>query len=225
MAGNDILYVRNCRPNATLIRVGTSGTGSVPMVYTLERRGSREDTVALPGEFRNEPVVARFLHSGMIEEISKEQFLNLGVRLSSDNNYHVKERAASEVNVPMADESSRTPTVIADADITKGAELRTPRPEFSHPIRTTEEDLAELQARREQEAAEKSPGRVDLPEGETDSLKAQVNELTLLVRQLLEERAEQAKAQDVPTEKAPKARKATTTKAKSTRASSARNKS
>ena len=175
---SDVLYVRNTRPNAVLIRVGG-------IKYTAERRGSREDSLALPGDWRNDPIVATFLQQGVIEEISKETFMTLGSRPDGVTEIPLKERkAATEVNIPINNpEESRQPYLITEEDLRKSTPLRSPRPEFATEVPTTQEDLLKIEEARK--AAEINPGQVDFPESETEQLKLQVNELSALVRELL----------------------------------------
>lgn len=69
----DTLYVRNARPNRLVLKF--NGLREV-----LEHRGNRKDSIALPGELREDSEIARWLRNGQLEEISKEAFLQLGRR-------------------------------------------------------------------------------------------------------------------------------------------------
>lgn len=200
----DVFYVRNTRPNAVLIRVAG-------LKQTIERRGSREDTAALPGDWREDPVVATFLHRGILEEISKDTFMTLGSRPEDARGTPLRQRAAAtDVNIPINNpEESRTPFLITDQDIRDSAKLRSPRPEFEGTVPTTQEDLDAIEAARK--AVEAAVGQVNLPDSETEQLKIQVNELTSLVRELLAK-------QQVTEAEAPKTRKKASTGTKSTRA-------
>lgn len=188
---SDILYVRNRRPNAVLVRVDG-------IKYTVERRGSREDSAALPGAWRDDPGVAAFLHQGILEEISKDAFMALGSRpedtivedkqgrarkVPGPTDLPLVERAANEINVPINPDDHRQPTVITDETLRKTAKLRSPNPEFAGVIPSTAEDLAAIEEARR--AAEASPGQVDFEEDETAQLRKQVQELTGLVTELL----------------------------------------
>lgn len=136
----DVFYVRNTRPNAVLVRLGERPHQTK---YTVERRGSREDTTAFPKEALNDPTVARFIQSGIFEVITKEQFMSLGERNEGRSSIPlVTRKAETEVAIPMGDmETSRTPTIITDEDLTKTKDWRSPRPEFSGPILSTEQEL------------------------------------------------------------------------------------
>jgi hypothetical protein len=70
----EALYIRNRRPNRII--VNWAGTRYPP----LERRGSRQDSLSLPAEAENDPVIARWLRVGILEKISKEAFMKLGSR-------------------------------------------------------------------------------------------------------------------------------------------------
>ena len=194
---SDILYVRNNRPNAVLMRVDG-------IKYTVERRGSREDSAALPGDWRNKPPVSTFLHQGVLEEISKDSFMALGSRpedtiveergrakrVPGPTDLPLVERAANEINIPINPDDHRQPTVITDENLRKTAKFRSPTPEFDGEVRSTEEDLALIEEARR--AAEASPGQVNFEEDETAQLRKQVTELTGLVQQLLAGQAEVA---------------------------------
>lgn len=202
---SDIVYVRNKRPNAVLIRVDG-------IKYTVERRGSREDSAALPGDWKNKPPVSTFLMQGVLEEISKDAFMALGSRpeetiieergrpkrIPGPTDLPLVERAADEVNIPINNpEESREPYIITEADLRKTANLRSPNPAFAGEIPSTEEDIAAIaEAKR---LAETNPSQVDFPESETEQLKLQVQELTALVKQLATQQA--AAAEAVPAKK------------------------
>ena len=208
---SDILYVRNRRPNAVLVRVDG-------IKYTVERRGSREDSAALPGAWRNDPGVSAFLHQGILEEISKDAFMALGSRpedtivedrqgrtrkVPGPTDLPLVERAANEVNVPINPDDHRQPTVITDETLRKTAKLRSPNPEFAGEIPSTADDLAAIEEARR--AAEASPGQVDFEEDETAQLRKQVQELTGLVHQLLSQG--ETAAQQAEEAQAPKAKR------------------
>jgi hypothetical protein len=208
---NDILYIRNNRPNAVLVRVDG-------IKYTVERRGSREDSAALPGDWRNKPPVSTFLHQGILEEISKDAFMQLGSRpeetiveergrpkrIPGPTDLPLLERAANEVNIPINPDDHRQPTVITDEDLRKTMKLRSPNPEFAGEVPSTAEDLKAIEEARR--AAETSPGQIDFEEDETAQLRKQVQELTGLVQQLLI-KEESTQVQE-PAKKTTKAKKA-----------------
>lgn len=215
------LYVRNLRPNAVLVKIGG-------LKYTVERRGFREDTVALPPEAREDPVVSTFLQRNILEEISKETFMTLATRpentitVGPDKKQRredvlplVPRKAETEVNIPINNpEESRTPFLITDENIRDSGKLRSPRPEFKDSVPTTEEDIAAIEAARR--AVEAAVSQVNLPEDETAQLKQQVNELTGLVRELLAKQEQnEAKPKAAPKPRKPRAPKKESTKANS----------
>ena len=210
---SDIIYVRNNRPNAVQIRVDG-------VRYTVERRGSREDSAALPGDWRNKPPLSTVVMQNVLEEISKDAFMALGTRpeetiveergrpkrVPGPTDIPLVERAASEVNIPINNpEFSKEPYLITEADLRNTAKLRSPNPSFDGEVPTTEDDIAAIEEARK--AAEAHPGRVDFEEDETAQLRKQVQELTGLVQQLVTQKA----AEDAPQVGSPK--KATAKKA------------
>jgi hypothetical protein len=125
------LYLRNLRPNRVILKY--AGLREV-----LERRGAREDTTSLPAEARNEPLIARWLRAGMIEEISKEDFLELaasGDLFDPQNRSEDEPKLKNTVRdprvpqVPMAHDNSATPTVIDTDKIDK--KLLSPQVEWA----------------------------------------------------------------------------------------------
>lgn len=206
MSSDGVLYVRNSRPNAVLMRVEG-------LKITVERRGSREDTAALPGDWRNNPQVATFLQRGILEEISKDAFMALSgrpeetfveergrpKRVPGPTEVPLVQRPSDAINIPINPEDHRQPTVITDETLRKSLHLRSPRPEFAGEVPTTSEDLQRIEEARK--AAEANPGRVDFPEDETEQLKLQVAELTGLVQQLLA-KGETAEVTPAPKKKA-----------------------
>jgi hypothetical protein len=67
------VYVRNWRPNQLIFK-------HAGIKITLNRRGTRDDNVALPDEALSNTDVARFLRNGKLEQISEEAFQNLASR-------------------------------------------------------------------------------------------------------------------------------------------------
>lgn len=130
----EVLYVRNTRPNAVLVKHNG-------IKYTVERRGSREDTVTLPADAKDDPTVANFLQKGILEEISKEAFMRLGERSEGRAAFALK-KSGEEVNLPHSGETAREPFVLADKVIDESKYLRTPRPEFAERVPSTAEELA-----------------------------------------------------------------------------------
>lgn len=135
---NEVLYIRNKRPNAVLIRYETDGGKQVK--FTVERRGSREDTIALPGELKQDPTVASFLNRGILEEISKDEFMTLGERKEGRPAFALK-KSADELNLPMSNADAREPFQILDKTITDSKHLRSPHPEFAERTPSTTEEI------------------------------------------------------------------------------------
>lgn len=138
----DTIFVRNFRPN----RVVLTHAG---LRIVLERRGSREDTASLPAEALNEPIIARWLRAGMIEQITKEDFLNLSARTDAfDPNFRSPDEPEVVSNVknkavPMSPEKSETPYLIDVQNLDK--KDLTPLVEFKDPPQPTADDLSPQQ--------------------------------------------------------------------------------
>lgn len=206
-----VLYIRNTRPNAVLIRYVV---GDKTMKYTVERRGSREDTTVLPLEAKDDPVVAGLINRGIIEEISKEAFYALDARKEGRPAYALAKKG-EQVNLPISPEDSRTPMVIADKTLDDSKFLRTPRPEFAERVPSTSEELA-TGIRQPLPELKKA---ISSLESKEEKLETQVADLTTQVQQLanlLEQQMKQqyeSQAQAVPTEvSTPRKRPATGTK-------------
>jgi hypothetical protein len=191
----DLFYVRNGRPNRLIIKY--AGTK-----FLLERRGSREDTITLPDDAKTDPVVARFLRQGFLEEISKEAFMTLASR-DEDTILPLAVRRANDVTLPMGNEQSNTPTVIADKDLAATAHLRSPNLELAKSVSTNVELGFEKPVLTEEEKTE------------NDYLREELAETRALLDELI---ASQANNQADANETAPKVpRKRTPSAAKSTR--------
>ena len=225
-----ILYVRNRRPNAVLIKFEN-------LKYPVERRGSRQDTVALPPEAREDPVVSQFLNKGIVEEISKEQFMALGGRPENPvagekdkqerlHDYPLDRTRANEAAIPMEpEETSRTPYIITDKDLRSSMEFRTPAPRFAVDFPSTDEEIQQIEERRRvaEEAALAELRTSNLEQNKVEGLEQRVSELSDLVRTLLARdaaREEEVKKAKASKPKAKATRKASTTKNKRVRAKS-----
>lgn len=132
----DTVYLRNMRPNRVVLQ-------HAGLRVVLERRGSREDSVSLPAEALNESTIARWLRASMIEEITKDSFLELAARTDAyDPNYRSVEEPATQAfsrkgeGVPMAHENSATPTVIDTAKLDK--KFLTPQIDYVNPPEKTD---------------------------------------------------------------------------------------
>jgi len=107
----DTVYFRNMRPNRVVLQYAD-------LRVVLERRGSREDSVSFPSESLNDSTIARWLRSGLIEQISKDAFLELASRIDafdpnmrSENEPAILETLRKDPGLPMS-QDPRTPTVI-----------------------------------------------------------------------------------------------------------------
>lgn len=216
----DVVYVRNTRPNAVLLRVGRN-TDAV--AQPLERRGSRADTTAIPADWLEDPVISQFIQRGIIEVISREDFMSLGTRGEGVPAFRLKEKG-KEVNVPILDpEVSRTPYLITDKDLEANKDLRSPSPEFDERVPSTAEEISTGVVQPRQ-----APSRVKLPVSNEEKLQGEVNDLKTTVAAqseqlsqvlaLLQKQAESQnnQAESEPAAPKPRARKSTGTKTKST---------
>lgn len=131
----DAVFLRNMRPNRVVLQ-------HAGLRVVLERRGSREDSVSLPVDALQDSTIARWLRAGMIEQISKDTFLDLASRTDAyDPNYRSDDEpaVASDIRhaeIPMSDDP-RTPTVIDTDKIDKS--LLTPRVEYVTPPEPSED--------------------------------------------------------------------------------------
>lgn len=103
MEGNETtLYVRNYRPNMVIVPYAG-------VRYKLERRGARNDNTALPIEAQSDPTINRWLRQGILEEITKEDFIELAVR---DNDSEYKLKKPERIRIKIEEPQSATPTLI-----------------------------------------------------------------------------------------------------------------
>jgi len=147
---NDTVYIRNLRPNRVVLQYAG-------LRVVLERRGSREDTASFPADALSDPTIARWLRQDRVEQISKDQFLDLSGRTDAfdPNNRSVEYREdgkvkrslepelysdAREVELPMGSERSDTPTIIDIDKIDKG--LLTPRVEYRDEVEPTPKSVS-----------------------------------------------------------------------------------
>lgn len=197
---NEVIYVRNLRPNGLIIKLNG-------LKYpVLERRGARGDTMALPVEAENDPIVAKFLRTGYLEQISKEAFFELSSR-TEDTRFPLRTRKhehAATVAIPMNSESSAEPYVIKDKDLAETAHLRSPNLELERVVSTDvelgfapDEEAIARQAELDRAADEKTRGLQD--------------ELAAVKEKLAALEAQAAKAEEKP-KRAPAKRKTTTKK-------------
>lgn len=83
---NDIFYVRNTRPNRVVLKYAG-------LRIILERRGAYPDTAPLPEDARRDPGVIAWLRKGVLEEITKEDFIALGEKDFASPDYRGKDEA------------------------------------------------------------------------------------------------------------------------------------
>ena len=147
---NDTVYLRNRRPNRVVVQYAG-------LRVVLERRGSREDSASFPADVLSDSTVARWLRGDRLEELTKDQFMDLSGRTdafdpnlrsveyreeSRDGRQRVKRSLepalasdVNEVELAMGSERSETPTVIDIDKIDKG--LLTPRVEYRDEVEPT----------------------------------------------------------------------------------------
>jgi len=130
----DAVYLRNMRPNRVVLQ-------HAGLRVVLERRGSREDSVSLPAEALQNATIARWLRGGMIEQISKDAFLDLASRVDAyDPNMRGENEPALKTDIKQADlpmsTDPRTPTIIDTDKIDKS--LLSPRLNYAQEPEPTE---------------------------------------------------------------------------------------
>jgi len=127
-------YVRNGRPNRLILKVAG-------LRKMLEARGARADSTALPEEAREDANITRLLASGFLEEISKDDFMHLGIR-NDDAGQLRAERFAEQVAVPLSTPTDSNLRIeISNEDLDKTKELRSPSLEFAEDPISTEEEV------------------------------------------------------------------------------------
>lgn len=142
MAKEKTLFLRNWRPHR--VRVKYEG-----LAYNLERRGDMRDTLSLPADAENDPVIAKLIKQDRLERITKDQFHRLAARVEDAPFPKLKHRA-TETNVEMLPEDHRTPTLVVDGSFDamseKGRATMSPNIETVNPPKSTEEELSEQEA-------------------------------------------------------------------------------
>jgi hypothetical protein len=141
------LYVRNARPNRVVIKFAGNR-------YVLERRGSREDSTALPVEAANDTVVRRWLENKVLEKVSQDDFMQLAARtVDTEPRFFLKTAVRTKGTVgtlglnPAEADATRSLTQINDKDVIVAAD---PRLQWAGELMSTKEELAQL----DMEAAE-----------------------------------------------------------------------
>jgi hypothetical protein len=190
----ETVYLRNNRPNAVLVRWNG-------MKFAWERRGSREDNLPVPADLLDDMTVQRFLREGILEQISKEAFFDLGQRTGEKPNIPLKQHTALEVNIPFQPVDHREPFIITDKTIAETKPMRSPNPQFEGRVKPTDVEL----------------GYVPDPEAGLDRTEADRlrDELAELRAELSRVKEEQTHVAEEVAEATPKARKAPATRTKS----------
>lgn len=134
------LYVRNGRPN--MVAFTYAGQR-----YTLDRRGTRTDTTALPAEAVSDSVIARWMKSGILEKISRDSFMKLAARqVDVEPSQFLKrpvrdgKKADLIMHSAVAD-ATHSKTTVRTEDVRKTA---TPKLEWAGELMSTEEELEEM---------------------------------------------------------------------------------
>lgn len=136
------LYVRNRRPNRVVIPAVAGGPR-----HLLERRGSREDSVALPAEVENHPTISRWIKTGILEKISKDAFMRLGARtIDVEPNQYLERRIRNNPRGELAmrpaeADSTKSLTQIVDTDVHKAA---IPHVEWAGELMSTDEEIESM---------------------------------------------------------------------------------
>lgn len=134
------VYVRNWRPNALQFK-------HAGVKILLQRRGTRDDNVALPDEALSNGVIARYLRTGKLERISEEAYFLLASRDEDEKMPALKTKKLEKVgiNSKPTDPNSplqSTPFFVEDFDNrvvrSPGLEWETP-PEPTYPLYTGED--------------------------------------------------------------------------------------
>jgi hypothetical protein len=136
----DTIYVRNRRPNTVVF----SHDG---IRYSLDRRGSRADSVSLPADATNNSTISRWLKTGILEKITKDSFMQLAARkVDVEPNPYLKRPVRSQSKGelqmgPAEADTTRSLTQITDVGVHKAA---SPNVEWAGDLMTTEEELEDF---------------------------------------------------------------------------------
>ena len=140
MAANEAIYVRNGHPNrVAFVHAGTR--------IALDRRGSRTDTTALPKDALDNPTVSRFIKDGVLEKITRDQFMKLGARqIDIEPNQFLKRpvRTGKTTDLlmhPAEADTTKSPSSVREQDVRKSA---VPRLEWAGELMSTAEELEEM---------------------------------------------------------------------------------
>lgn len=133
------IYVRNGRPNQVVFHCND-------VRYVLGHRGSRQDSVALPAEARNDTLVSRWLKMGQLELISRDSFMKLNARTVDilPNEYlkrPVRKEKGLMVGMKAADaDTTKKPSQVEDGDVHRMVR-ETISPQWAGDLMSTEEEL------------------------------------------------------------------------------------
>lgn len=119
MANDNLIYVRNARPNKVIFHYND-------VRYVLEHRGHRQDSYSLPAEAERDGQISRWLQQGQLEKITKEAFMKLASRtVDVLPNEFLRQpmrtgRGSGAGVVPMVNadaDSTRSHTQVKDVDV------------------------------------------------------------------------------------------------------------
>lgn len=139
MAKEEALYIRNGRPNMVVF----SFNG---VRYKLHHRGNRADSISLPVDAKNDPVISRWLQKGQLEKISKESFMKLGARQVDilPNQYlkrEMRKHRGAEVRMRPADaDTTKSLTQLDEKDVHKEIQEKA-KLEWAGDLMSTDEEL------------------------------------------------------------------------------------
>ena len=151
---SDNLYIRNLRPNRIVIKYSKA-----KLRFHVDRRGTRNDTLALPIDAKTDADIARWLRIGQIEEITQEQYMELsarevdGVEQRVDTDVFKKQPSVALPNRDYNEEldlkmPNAIPKKLLD-DMNFKKETMSPKLEFADEPLSTEEELAALKPQKE----------------------------------------------------------------------------
>jgi len=159
------LFVRNRRPN----RVVFSYAGNR---YVLERRGSREDSTSLPADAKNDVTISRWIKQGVLEKISRDEFMRLGARTVDTPTAGflkrpVRDQRHRDLRLhPAEADTTRSLTQIEDREVHSNA---SPNLEWAGELMSTAEELETMP-----EESEKMPNYPSKHRGDDEAVRRQM---------------------------------------------------
>lgn len=141
---DNTFYVRNWRPNRLVFKYAG-------LKYVLERRGDRQDTVALPIDAQSDPTIARWLKSDMLENIERDDYIELASRVTEGPFGELRSRA-KDIDIPIENRTSDQPTTIR-TELIDSQEWRreylSPNLQFRNKPKSSADEVADIKAARE----------------------------------------------------------------------------